>query len=291
MKKLISIVLTLALVCGISVMGTSAAEINIAPTSTLQLFYSDEPYADITPMNGYVYGYIGDSDDDGDISVLDATAIQLFAAQLSDLSEDGLYLADVDFDDDISVLDATEIQLFVAQMSENPYISHTLYTDDYMEYTFDEIAYYLSEYGDYDSAEGYYCTYYTPTDVDDVNCTLMLVYYPDSDAIDFFMQYYQISTDTWVDTLMRVYRGDPVFYFGTELYDDYDTYFSSFGTSELVDLDNMTFMTECTEFDSAYYSNFDEVMEVVESQFHFTIAIADELLWNDISGYVTDIFW
>ncbi len=291
MKKLISIVLTLVLLCGISLVGTDAAKLNVAPTKTPQWFFSTEPYADITTINGYVYGYIGDSDDDGEISVLDATAIQLHVALLDTLSEDGMELSDVDFDGDVSVMDATEIQLFIAQLSDNEYISHTLYIDDLIEYTFDQIVNYLTEYGDYDEAEGYFCSYYEPTDVEDVECSLLLVYTPGSDCIDLFMQYYQISTDTWVDTLMKAYRGDPVFYFGSEIYDDNETYCKAFGTSEITSLTDMTFLTECTKFESDYYNSFDEVANVFETQFHFTIATADELLWNYIDNYVSDLFW
>lgn len=291
MKKLISIILTLVLLCSISLVGTNAAKLNVAPTKTPQWFFSTEPYADITTINGYVYGYIGDSDDDGEISVLDATAIQLYIAQLGSLSDEGVELADVDFDTDISVLDATEIQLFIAQMSDNEYISHTLYTDDLIEHTFDQIAYYIRSYGEYDAEDGYYYTFYSPTDVEDVDCTLMLVYTPSENNIDLFMQYYQISTDTWVDTLMKAYRGDPVFYFGSKIYDDYYTYCNAFGTSEITSLDDMTFLTECTKFESDYYNSFDEVANVFETQFNFTIATADELLWNYIDNYVSDLFW
>ena len=70
MKKMISIILTLVLLCSISLVGTNAAKLNVAPTKTPQWFFSTEPYADITTINGYVYGYIGDSDDDGEISEL-----------------------------------------------------------------------------------------------------------------------------------------------------------------------------------------------------------------------------
>ena len=57
---------------------------------------------------------VGDADTDGEVSILDATAIQLHVASIKSLSDLGLASADADKDGDISVLDATEIQLYVA---------------------------------------------------------------------------------------------------------------------------------------------------------------------------------
>ncbi|MBR2715471.1 MAG: serine hydrolase [Ruminococcus sp.] len=59
---------------------------------------------------------LGDVDSDGDISVLDATAIQLHISQLKMLNEEQLKCTDTDADGELSVLDATAIQLFLAQL-------------------------------------------------------------------------------------------------------------------------------------------------------------------------------
>ena len=56
----------------------------------------------------------GDVDGDGDISIIDATAIQLHVAQLQPISDDLAIYGDTDNDGDISVMDATAIQLFIA---------------------------------------------------------------------------------------------------------------------------------------------------------------------------------
>lgn len=58
---------------------------------------------------------LGDVDGDGDVSILDATEIQLVLAQLKEWNNDTAVLAaDYDGDGDVSVLDATEIQLVLA---------------------------------------------------------------------------------------------------------------------------------------------------------------------------------
>lgn len=57
---------------------------------------------------------LGDVDGDSDVSILDATAIQLHVAQLQPISDDLAMYGDTDNDGDISVMDATAIQLFIA---------------------------------------------------------------------------------------------------------------------------------------------------------------------------------
>lgn len=59
---------------------------------------------------------MGDVDLDGEITIMDATAVQLHLAQLQMLSEESLKLADVDGSSDITIMDTTTIQLFLAQI-------------------------------------------------------------------------------------------------------------------------------------------------------------------------------
>ena len=62
---------------------------------------------------------LGDVDGDGEVSVMDATAIQLHIASLQTIPEDKLPAADADRDGDVSVLDATQIQLLVARLIDS----------------------------------------------------------------------------------------------------------------------------------------------------------------------------
>ena len=59
---------------------------------------------------------IGDVDEDGKVSVLDATLIQQFVASIVNNSGLCEKLADLDDDGYISILDATAIQLNVAKL-------------------------------------------------------------------------------------------------------------------------------------------------------------------------------
>lgn len=59
---------------------------------------------------------LGDTDGDGAVSVMDATAIQFHLALLKILDDASLSVGDVDGDGVVSVMDATKIQMFLAQL-------------------------------------------------------------------------------------------------------------------------------------------------------------------------------
>ena len=61
---------------------------------------------------------LGDVDGDGEVSVMDATQIQLHLASIQLIPEENLPAGDTDRDSELSVLDATQIQLFLAQLIE-----------------------------------------------------------------------------------------------------------------------------------------------------------------------------
>ena len=63
-----------------------------------------------------VTGLRGDVDLDGKVTVMDATSIQLYKAQMMELNDIQLKNADVDNDNKVTVLDASKIQLFKAQL-------------------------------------------------------------------------------------------------------------------------------------------------------------------------------
>lgn len=59
---------------------------------------------------------LGDVDDDGRVSIMDATMIQRHIAQLTTISEERIKSADTDKDGKVSIMDATVIQRFIAQL-------------------------------------------------------------------------------------------------------------------------------------------------------------------------------
>ncbi|MBE6824443.1 MAG: hypothetical protein E7513_03750 [Ruminococcaceae bacterium] len=61
----------------------------------------------------------GDTDGDGKVTVMDATAIQFYKAELSMLSSSQIKRADVDGDGKATVMDATQIQRFLAELVDS----------------------------------------------------------------------------------------------------------------------------------------------------------------------------
>ncbi len=59
---------------------------------------------------------LGDVDGDGEVSIMDATEVQLHIAKIKILTGDNLLSAETDRDGIVSIMDATEIQLFVARI-------------------------------------------------------------------------------------------------------------------------------------------------------------------------------
>lgn len=90
----------------------SAAEPTTKPVSPTQPTTA-QPATE--PSGNAVYG---DVNDDGDITVVDATLVQKHIVQFETLSADKQILADVNEDNTISVVDATLIQKYIVQLKD-----------------------------------------------------------------------------------------------------------------------------------------------------------------------------
>lgn len=71
----------------------------------------------ISSIYVFASNVVGDSDNDGDITINDATLIQFRLANLIDDSKIDMAASDVDKDNDVTVLDVTHIQFFLAHIS------------------------------------------------------------------------------------------------------------------------------------------------------------------------------
>lgn len=81
-------------------------------TSTVYTLYTLEKSTEVTVPNIK----LGDVDGNGEINIMDATAIQLHIASIKILTPDELSRSDTDGTGDITIMDATRIQLFIAQL-------------------------------------------------------------------------------------------------------------------------------------------------------------------------------
>lgn len=81
------------------------------------VYHLEDSYTEV-PMDQIdkVYGYWGDVNNDGDVNVKDATAVQKNVAQLHLLRSANLYLADANCDGAVNIKDATEIQKHTAEI-------------------------------------------------------------------------------------------------------------------------------------------------------------------------------
>lgn len=113
-------------------------EYPVATLSASDVSYGDEiPTEPSTSAPTYAPGtlVLGDTDLDAGVSVLDATLIQRFIAQMITLSADAQLCADVDKDNSVSVLDATQIQRFNAQLNCSEGIGLPIDKDDVVDPT------------------------------------------------------------------------------------------------------------------------------------------------------------
>ncbi len=135
MKKLLSLIIAAMLVlsmCGIIATAQPVFYNQISTGSDADPSYTiagpDEK--DPSKIPGQVHGFMGDADNDSEVSIMDATEIQLGVARLISMSEIISLLADGDGDGEVSIMDATEIQLYVAQLPTYGVIGRILYTPD-----------------------------------------------------------------------------------------------------------------------------------------------------------------
>lgn len=81
MKKLLALVLVLTTLFAVTVITTNAAKVDSAQTSATY-YVSSKPFEKITSANANVIGYLGDLDGDKELSIMDATKIQLAIAKV-----------------------------------------------------------------------------------------------------------------------------------------------------------------------------------------------------------------
>lgn len=301
MKKLISIVLTLTLVlclCVATTLNTGAANADIATTSARTFSVSEEAGASFDEVDGYVYGYVGDADNDDSVSVMDATAIQLHCAETQVMIAVLAKMADVDMDNSTTVMDATAIQLHLASIKESEYINHVLYTPydnfDQTVDTFDEIAKIVEEKGSYDEDLGtYYMDMYEEEGNDNVYYTLD--YFPEYDTLSVYTSTYVYESNSYIDTSFRIVRGDKTFKLCSSMYDDYDTYFSATCTGNVVDIDveapSIFIELEYEEFSSDYGITVESIDESLKSMSSISLAVIENFVVYDLVGSVIDLVY
>ena len=89
-------------------------------TQNLTIYgFKDSEAEKVAKLRGYKFVRFGDVNDDESIDVLDAIAVQKYAAEKSELSAEQLYAADVNNDNNVDVLDAIDIQKYSAEIIDH----------------------------------------------------------------------------------------------------------------------------------------------------------------------------
>lgn len=310
MKKLLSIMLAIVIIssiCAVSVTGAGAQSVDtsyissavdgVAPVGVRTFCVSEEAMIPYSDVDGYPYGYVGDVDFDDDVSVLDATAIQMHIAQLSNLMLTTQKLADVDFDNEISILDATEIQLYVAKMSQSQTIFHVLYSPydnfDPMLDTFDDIVNYLQTDGEYDNNEE--CYYLDILQDEDGGQVYAAVEYSELFGdITLNTTAYNAEVDATMIVNMYIDKGSKKFRFDTYLYTSDFVLYEATGNSELIniteDLD-FVFDTKFSSVNSEFGYTSADIVEGLDLMFMYNLYFGEELLIDGITGSVYDLVY
>ncbi len=95
------------------------AEETEAETEAPTVAPTDAPTEAVTEAPTLPPYILGDVDGDKEVSIMDATEVQLVVAQIVILDDVKKLAADADRDGEISIMDSTQIQLFVAQVIDS----------------------------------------------------------------------------------------------------------------------------------------------------------------------------
>ncbi len=306
MKKLLSVILIIAVIFSTTVMSalcTSAAEVDYAKTSERTFCVSEEEGVDFSIVDGYCYGYIGDADNDDTVSVMDATAIQLHCAQMQPMIAVLCKMADVDRDDELSVMDATAIQLHLASIKESPYINHILYTPydnfDPLYETFDDIADFIVNKGEYDEKEYEYCLE-TTHELDGVEVYARISHQPvEDDLYDPYIMIYTITYfpeyDSYSKMVTTFTRGSRYFnYYATEYIDDI-TLYQIWGRATVKSPDTEEFEllydTNVGQFSTDYDISYTDVKALIPNMSLLNLSCADHFIMYDVPATILDLIY
>ena len=289
MKKLLSLTLALVTLLSFATLSAGAVNADVADTSANYLVSTKE-YETITTANAKVYGFIGDTDGDKEVSVMDATKIQLYMAKLATLNSTATLLADTDRDGEVSVIDATAIQLYMAKLSKNSYIAHTLY--EIVSSTISateaqkQVVNYIKANGKFDADLNWYTIY---EDDYDSGISTGLIYSVDDNEI-------HIACDTYADT-STVHTFISVKLDKTTEYDynsilaykydnEYNNVYQLFGKANQLKATDRKLQITSLSFDTETSLTFADA----EPEIQNTIAQGFAFIENNSNGQITNLY-
>ena len=278
MKKLLSLVLALITLLSVATVMAGAADADLAETSATY-YVSSKPFENVANAN--IIGYLGDLDADKEISILDATQVQLSLASLVNLDSTQKLLADTDQDGGTSIMDTTAIQCYIARIATDAKVACTLYTKNATPPVsgdiFDQIVSFVTSHSVYDAKYEWYSY-----DIDISNGYLSILYFPDDDEIAIASSnlYFTINND-----------GSPRTFLAYGYDNNYKQTFNAFGYAKQTNKNEKKLSLDCRSFDSDVYSSFSQVESTVNANTNLILGACDKALSGKVSQSVYTLFY
>ena len=255
------------------------------------LFFSNNPQEDINEEQSVFYGYLGDVDGDLEVSVMDATFIQMVLVGLAEFDTYGEYLADTDNDSSVSVMDSLEILRNICGLSYYYPIGYALYEKNYYQDNSDmfDVTANVIKSKAYDSIPGVYTLYYT-VNANGARYVYTITYNSHLEAIIIDGMLYSGDNLT-LNTRVTVYRGSTLVYYDS-ICEEYEEFvFEAKGTAlAKQDYPELEFDLTCSEYMSGV-SSYEDYCDVIERGIYLAYTVAaNELNTGSVYPLIYDGF-
>lgn len=298
MKNLLSIILVFILMLNIlviSTINTNAWEHYLTTKEGNVIFITEDINNEIGLEDYYIFGYLGDTNNDEEITILDATAIQHNCAELLSFRYDEDILADVDGDNLVCILDATEIQRWLARISNNNYISYTLFSNAQIikpKDTFDEISKMITNNGEY--VRSSYCiSHHEETAYRNFDFSISYITNKQKIVISYIIHYNEVETVS--SSYVEIEKNNPYFYFSIMNYNSSFLEYICDGYGIYSDMDlinDKELKLNCVNYESTW--NKPDLVFVYQAScadLYNLFDFADAFLSNYISGSIYDTIY
>ncbi|MBQ8539818.1 MAG: dockerin type I repeat-containing protein [Ruminococcus sp.] len=284
MKKLISLVLALITLLSVATVMAGAAETDVADTSATY-YVSSKPFENVADAK--IIGYLGDLDADKEISILDATQVQLSLASLVSLNSTQKLLADVDRDGGTSIMDTTAIQCFIARIPTDAKVACTLFEKTSPEDTtvYEQIVSFMKNNASYSPQLGMYRHRKTNTNGVDY---MTICYYENGG--DITIEYHTGENGNEKSIELIIPNDNKRTTFNASIMMDGSEYCTAYGEIELLDADKKKVDFHPIIFNSELGISFESAKTSINSQLQFAFMYLKGVMTTDLKGNPYTLF-
>ena len=285
MKRILSLILALITVMSVATVMTSAATADVAQSNAINYQISNTPFEEVAGAK--IIGYLGDVDMNKNISILDATQVQLTLASIIALDSTARLLADTDLDGSVSILDATAIQCFLAQIETSSKVAHTVYekTSPEKPAVYEQIVSFMKNNASYSPELGMYRLRKDNSGNPDY---MTICYYENSGEISIL---YHTGEGDEADSFELIIKNNNkrATFNATNLMGG-SKYYSVFGEIELIDADKKKVDFHPIIFNSDLGISESSAKTSLNSQLSFTFMYLKGVMQNNLDGNLYTLF-